>query len=153
MDRADVSRESSKRGSVCLCDVQNVLDYDVGSGIYRKIKRLGLRVPIAHLNLYSENTPSAFPIFPVCLNCFPVIRELMNWRKTHPAPSSAHLIKSLTDLYRLLYWKFCQDGRRSHELCLKWPHMSFIHETAEDNIYDSPAVTARQEWKVSDSLR
>ena len=84
-----------------------------------------------------------------------VLRELINWRISHPAWWIRNPIQSFEDLYQCLYSQFLRDkvnGLDKDKVYLNWEHSSF---TGGDPItlYGPLELKASKRHRIADVYR
>ena len=107
-------------------DLHHMFYFKSGKEVYRRVEmdREGLIMP----DFYSSSTNSHSPVFPVCINCFGVLRYFMRHRKACRRGSIAFPVSNLESLYRGLCNQLARErevGGIDRKKQMNWPHRSF----------------------------
>ena len=121
-----------------------VFCFDQTELTYRKIENTDTQLLFPRP--YSTETASGSPIFPICHNCFFVLRHFMAYRNKHHLQVTSHRIMNLNDLYVGLYSQFVHDQQANferHKTHLGWDHQSF---TGGDALNDTNLTNNPENW-------
>ena len=126
--RIDNLRDRAQGHSKLLFDRSSsrVFWFNQNNGTYQLIAEQVL-LEFKHPRPYSNITVSGDPVFPLCQNCFFVLRYFMIDRNKNCSPSTAFSITSLQDLYAGLYNQYLHDHKtkfKDRTTCLGWDHQS-----------------------------
>jgi hypothetical protein len=107
--------------------VHTVLRYDPIERSYKAMTRNDVETFMQpYPEIYSLNTLSGSPIFPICTNCFFLAKSFMDYRDRHPKRSVKKPLINLEALYRGLERQYMKDAEgQKVARALQWSHGAY----------------------------